>query len=189
MPMSTTLFAVTDETLKQLVAKPDAIGDFESKETYDTHLWQSLPYFLTGGEDGEEGDDGDEDDDEDEDGEEDEDGDDDGDDEHPLSLVLLGDRAVKCKRLENGAFYTFVPSRVAELSTLLTAVKPAEIKKLVLATDLEEALDGELYEELEQVDLTEPDDLVKQLLTDLKGLVAFYASAAKQNLAIVSYTT
>jgi hypothetical protein len=193
MPMSTTLFAVTDETLKQLVAKPDSISDFESKEKYNTYLWQALPYFLTGGEDGEDEDEEeDEEDSEDEDEEPDEvaaEDDDDGEDDHPLAVVLIGDRAVKCKRLENGAFHTITPARVAELSALLSAVKPTAIKKLVLATDLEEALDGELYEELEQVELTEPDALVKQLLIDLKALVAFYASAARQSLAIVGYTT
>lgn len=193
MPMSTTLFAVTEETLKSLVAKPDSISDLKSKETYNTYLWQSLPYFLTGGEDGEdEEEEEEEEDDEDEHEEPDEvsvEEDEDGEDDHPLAVVLTGDRAVKCKRLENGAFYTITPSRVAELSDLLAAVKPAAIKKLVLATDLEEALDGELYEELEQLDLTEPDAVAKQLLTDLKALVAFYASTAKQNLAIVGYTT
>jgi Domain of unknown function (DUF1877) len=192
MPMSTTLFAVTDETLKALVAKPESIGKFESKATYDTYLWQSLPYFLAGGEDGEEADDEDdaeENDDEDEDEEPVAEEEDEDEEAHALSVVLTGDRAVKCRSLENGAFYTLVPSRVAELSALLTAVKSNEIKKLVLKTDLEEALDGELYEELEQLDLTEPDDVAKRILTDLKALVAFYASAAKQNLAIVSYTT
>lgn len=184
MPMSTTLFAVTEETMKRLEAKPDSIGDFESKEKYDTYLWQSLPYFLTSGDDAEDGDD-----DEDEEEEEEDEDDEDDVEEHPLDAVLTGDRTVKCKQLENGAFYTLTASRVVELSALLAAVKPLEVKKRVLAADLEEALDGELYEELEQLDLTEPDAAAAQVVKDLKALVKFYDSAAKQKLGIVLYTT
>jgi hypothetical protein len=188
--MPTKLFAVTEETLKRLVSNPDSIGEFESKETYETHLWQSLPYFLTGGEEEEEEEEEEEDsEDEDEDEEPQEAvDDDDGEDAHPLAVVLSGDRAVKCKRLENGAFHTITASRAAELSVLLAAVKPAAIKKLVLATELEEALDGELYEELEQLDLTDPDAAAARIVKDLKSLVAFYASVAKQDLAIVLTT-
>jgi hypothetical protein len=252
--MSTTLFAVTEETLARLEAKPDSISDLESSKTFDTYLWQSLPYFLTteaeeeededdgeeeegdeedeeeeeedegeeeaeaeddegeggdededeeddeGEDDGEEDDEDEDEDDEDEDDGEDEDDEDEGEEEeedgdeddqpaHPLDAVLIGDRSVKCRRLENGAFHVITAPRVAELSALLAAVKPSEIKRRVLATDLEEALDGELFEELEQLDLTDPDEVAANVVRDLKGLVKFYAAAARQGLAIVLYTT
>lgn len=179
MAMSTTLFAVTPEALARLEAAPETIHELEAKKTFDTYLWTTLPYFLSGGETGE--DDTEEDDDDSED-------DDDG-PEHPLAPALIGTRAVPCNRLENGAFHV-VPVQVAkELALLLAEVDLQELKSAVLEADLEEVDDGEVWEELEQLDLTEPEEVAKAVVKDLKGLTAFYAAAAKQGLAVVLYTT
>lgn len=180
MAMSTTLFAVTPEALAKLEAAPETIHELEAKKTFDTYLWTTLPYFLSGGE-AEDGEDEDEDEDE-------ENSDDDG-SEHPLAPALIGTRAVPCNRLENGAFHV-VPVQVAkELAALLAEVDLKELKSAVLEADLEEVDDGEVWEELEQLDLTEPEEVAKAVVKDLKGLTAFYAAAAKQGLAVVLYTT
>lgn len=187
MAMSTTLFAVTSEKLESLEANPESIGTLDSKLSLSTYLWQSLPYFLSAeDEEEEEDDEEDEDEDEDEDEEEEEEDDDEAND---LAAVLAGDDSVKCPSLENGAFYTISAERVAELSALLVAVKPSEIKKRVLGADLEEVHDGEVYEELEQLDLTEPDAAAAAIVKDLKALVKFYAETAKKGLGLVMYTS
>lgn len=183
MAMSMQLFAVSPEELEGLVKSPDTIMNLDSKLTYSTYLWQSIPYFLGEGE-GEEDEDEDEDDDrEDEGDEEDDEG------GHPLAAALHGDRSIKCKRLENGAFCIITAERVRELSKLLAEVKPSEIKERVFETDLEEALDGELWEELEQIDLTEPNEVAVQVVKDVKQLVKFYAEAAKAGLGIALYAS
>lgn len=179
MPMSTTLFGVTPETLSKLEAAPDTIDKLTSTTMFDTYLWTTIPYFLSGGDEAE-----DEDEDEDEG---------DGDDEdvpaHPLEPVLIGTRSVPCKRLENGAFHVVPAEVVKELATLLAEVDLADIEAAVLEAELEEVYDGEVWEELEMLDLTEPEDVAKAVLKDLKGLTKFYAAAAKQGLAVVLYTT
>ncbi len=175
--MSTQLFAVSAEVLARLEKTPDSIGELEAELSFETYLWQSIPYFLGEGEEGDE-------DEEDDEGEDEDDS-----EAHPLAAVLNGDRAIKCLRLENGAFYVISPERVGELAALLAQVKPAEVKDRVLEAELEEALDGELFEELEQLDLTEPAALAAQLLKDLKRLVKFYADAARAGLGIALYTT
>lgn len=176
MPMSTTLLAVSPATLLGLEANPDSIQELESKRTFDTYLWTTIPYFLTDGQD--DGEDADEDDE-----------DDDRRGAHPLSPVLDGVRSVSCARLENGAFYVVPAEDVAKLSTLLAAVDHAQIRRAVLEADLEEILDGEVWEELEQLDLSEPEEVAASLLVDLQSLTAFYAEASRAGLAIVGYTT
>ncbi|HRC54508.1 MAG TPA: DUF1877 family protein [Kofleriaceae bacterium] len=196
MAMSTTLFAVTPEALAHLEANPESIHKLVSKKTYDTYLWTTLPYFLSGGADEDEA--GDDDEAEAGDEAEDEAGDDGGeagDDEEEaeaddlLASVLTGTRSVSCSRLENGAFHVMPVGKVIELAALLAAVKPSQLKDAVLDAELEDVLDGEVWEELEQLDLQEPEEVAAQLVKDLKSLVTFYAFAAKQRLAIVSYTT
>lgn len=187
MAMSTTLFAVTPEALAKLEAAPETIHELEAKKTFDTYLWMTLPYFLSGGETDEDDDEDDEDDEGDNEDEEEDDSDDEP--EHPLAPALIGTRAVPCNRLENGAFHV-VPVQVAkELASLLAEVDLKELKSAVLEADLEEVDDGEVWEELEQLDLTEPEEVAKAVVKDLKGLTAFYAAAAKQGLAVVLYTT
>lgn len=177
MPMSTTLLAVSPATLIGIEANPDSIHDVESKRTFDTYLWTTLPYFLTDGQG--DGDDGDDDADEADDRGE----------AHPLSPVLDGVRSVSCARLENGAFYVVPAEDVAKLSTLLAAVDHAQIRRAVLEADLEEILDGEVWEELEQLDLSEAEEVAASVLVDLQSLTAFYAAASRAGLAIVGYTT
>lgn len=182
MPMSTTLFGITPEALAKLEAAPETIDQLRSKTMFDTYLWTTLPYFLTGGDDDE--DDEDEDDEADEGDDEDRDGGD-----HPLAPALIGTRAVACSRLENGAFHV-VPAEVAkEVAMLLAEVNPAELEAAVLEADLEEVYDGEVWEELEMLDLTEPHEVAKAVVLDLAGLTAFYAAVAEQGLAVVLYTT
>lgn len=173
MPMSTTLLAVSPATLRSLEASPNSIHEVESQRIFNTYLWTTIPYFLTDGQD----DDGDEDEDEDREG------------AHPLSPVLDGVRSVSCARLENGAFYVVPAEDVAKLSTQLAAVDHAQIRRAVLEADLEEILDGEVWEELEQLDLSEPEEVAASLLVDLQSLTAFYAKASSAGLAIVGYTT
>jgi Domain of unknown function (DUF1877) len=189
MAMSTTLFAVTPEVLSKLEASPETISEFESKKTFGTYLWTTLPYFLSGGET--ELDDDEEEDEEDEEDDDDDDDDEDDDDDarHPLAPVLIGTRAVPCNRLENGAFHVVPVAKVRELAALLAKVDREELKEKVLEAELEELDDGEVWEELEQLDLSEPQDVAAAVLEDLKGLTSFYAFAAKQGLAIVLYTT
>jgi hypothetical protein len=113
MAMSTTLFAVSAETLAHLKAQPDAIMELDSKDVFSTYLWTSIPYFLAADEyvgDGEE---------------------DDGDDGDPEALadILNGTDSVKCARLENGCFDVFEPS---SLNAELAVVDLGEIEKRVL---------------------------------------------------------
>lgn len=178
MPMSTTLFGIAPEALAELESSPDTIDKLTSETMFDTYLWTTIPYFLSGGEDDLE------DEEEDEDGDEEEDG-----AGHPLEPVLIGTRSVPCKRLENGAFHV-VPAEVArELATLLAEVDLAELEAAVLEAELEEIYDGEVWEELEMLDLTEPEEVAKAVVQDLMGLTAFYAAAAQKGLAVVLYTT
>ncbi len=177
MPMSTTLFGIAPEALAELEASPDTIDKLTSETMFDTYLWTTIPYFLSGGDDEEADDEGEED------------GEEEGGAAHPLEPVLIGTRSVPCKRLENGAFHV-VPAEVAkELATLLAEVDLAELEAAVLEAELEEIYDGEVWEELEMLDLTEPEEVAKAVVQDLMGLTAFYAAAAKKGLAVVLYTT
>jgi hypothetical protein len=173
MPMSTTLFAVSADTIKNLKANPAAIVELDAKDQFSTYLWTTIPYFLTEGE-------GDEDEGDEDEGDE---------DSHPLANVLTGTSSVDCNRLECGNFYVFDPDDVVTLSAELAAVKSVDIKNRVLEADLEEVLDGEVWEELEQQDLTEPEDVAKNVLDDIKRLKAFYVATAKNKFGIVGYTT
>lgn len=180
MPMSTTLFGITPEALAELETSPDTIEKLTSETMFDTYLWTTIPYFLSGGEDEEE---------DEEDENEDEDSEAEGGAAHPLEPVLIGTRSVPCKRLENGAFHV-VPAEVArELATLLAEVDLAELEAAVLEAELQEIYDGEVWEELEMLDLTEPEEVAKAVVQDLMGLTAFYAAAAQKGLAVVLYTT
>jgi hypothetical protein len=172
MPMSTTLFAVSAEKLAELKKKPDGIMKLDSKDTFSTYLWTSIPYFLAPEDFDDEGDD-----------EDDEDG------GSELGSVLSGTDSVDCSRLENGSFYVFEPADVANFSTLLGDVDVAEIKQRVLDAELEEVCDGEVWEELEQQDLSEPKEVAKAVVEDLKRLKKFYADIAKKKLALVGYTS
>ena len=96
---------------------------------------------------------------------------------------------MSCDRLECGSFYVFDPADVATLSTELASVKPGEIEKRVLEAELEEVLDGEVWEELEQQDLAEPEAVAKSVVDDLARLKKFYAQVAKNKLGLVGYTT
>ena len=173
MPMSTTLFAISAEKLAELKKKPDGIMKLDSKDTYNTYLWTSIPYFLAPGDYDDEGDDEDDDDSS----------------ASELGSVLSGTDSVDCSRLENGSFYVFEPADVENLSTLLADVDVAEIKERVLEAELEEVCDGEVWEELEQQDLSEPKEVAKAVVEDLKRLRKFYADVAKKKLALVGYTT
>lgn len=176
MAMSTTLFAVAEEVIDRLKSEPSAILQLESKDVYSTYLWTTIPYFLN---------------DADDEGDDEGDDDDDDDDElsHPLANVLSGTSSVECENLECGAFYVFDPSDVETLSKLLAAVKPSDIKKRILDAELEEVYDGEVWEELEQQDLSEPEEVAKEVLDDVKRLKAFYANAVKNKRGLVGYTT
>ena len=184
MAMSTTLFAVSPEVIDRLKSEPSTIMQLESKDVYSTYLWTTIPYFLNEADD--EGDD--EEDDDDDDGDDDDGGDDD-ELSHPLANVLSGTSSVECENLECGAFYVFDPSDVETLSKLLAAVKPSDIKKRILEAELEEGYDGEVWEELEQQDLSEPEEVAKEVLDNVKRLKAFYADAVKNKRGIVGYTT
>jgi hypothetical protein len=177
MPMATTLFAVSAETLARLKAEPDAITALDSKDTYSTYLWVSIPYFLAWDED-EDDEDEDEDEDESEAGPLDQ-----------LADVLTGTDSVNCERLECGSFSVFEPSDVATLSAALAAVNLGAIKERVLNADLEEVFDGEVWEELEQQDLSDPEEVAKAVVDDIKRLKTFYAAVAKKKLGLVGYTT
>jgi hypothetical protein len=184
MAMSTILFAVAQEVIDHLKSEPSTIMQLESKDVYSTYLWTTIPYFLNEADD--EGDD--EEDDDDDDGDDDDGGDDD-ELSHPLANVLSGTSSVECENLECGAFYVFDPSDVETLSKLLAAVKPSDIKKRILEAELEEVYDGEVWEELEQQDLSEPEEVAKEVLDDVKRLKAFYADAVKNKRGLVGYTT
>lgn len=171
MPMATTLFAVSAETLARLKAEPDAITELDSKDTYSTYLWVSIPYFLAWDED-------EDDEDESEAGASD-----------PLADVLTGTDSVNCARLECGNFSVFEPSDVATLSAALATVNLGAIKQSVLDADLEEVFDGEVWEELEQQDLSDPEEVAKAVVDDIKRLKKFYAAVAKKKLGLVGYTT
>jgi hypothetical protein len=193
MAMSTTLFAVTPTLLRSLEAAPDTITELKAERTFDTYLSMTLPFFLSEKPD-EASDEDDADDEEEEDADDaadaSEDSDDDDDDghAHPLAPVLIGTRSVTCNRLENGAFHVVPVDVVQELASLLANVDVAGLTSAVLEADLEDIADGEVWEELEQLDLTEPKQVAKALLKDLKGLTAFYAAAAKDGSAVVLYT-
>ena len=106
-----------------------------------------------------------------------------------LGAVLSGTDSVDCSRLENGSFYVFEPSDVASFSELLGDVDLGEIKQRVLEAELEEVCDGEVWEELEQQDLSENKEVAKAVVDDLKRLRKFYAEVASKKLALVGYTS
>lgn len=175
MAMSTELFAVSTDVLARLKAAPETIAELDSKETFSTYLWTSIPYFLA-----EYLHDGDAESDDDSD---------DSDDATSLANVLSGTGFVNCARWESGGLYVFEPDDVASLSAELALVDLDEVKKRVLEADLEEVFDGEIWEELEQLDLSEPRAVASALMEDLERLKKFYADAARKKLALVGYTT
>ena len=150
---------------------PIRSAEIDREASFSTYLFTTLPYFLTRGD------------------REDDQGEDEDDDRHPLAPVLEGARSVACDRLENGAFFVVPETDVGVLSGLLAGVDRTALRDAVLGADLEDILDGEVWEELEQLNLSEPEEVAKGVLSDLEGLTELYAAAAREGRAIVLYTT
>lgn len=161
MAMQTTLFAIPQDQLDALVADPDSIHTLDSDHTFGTYISVTLTYFLTLAESS----------------------------GGPMSEVLGGTDSVECERLENAYFFVVPSARVAELLDPLLSVDTDALRAKVLEADLEEVMDGELYEELEMASLFEAEEVATEVVRELERLKLFYKKTAEANHGIVMYTT
>lgn len=157
--MSHTLFPLSQDQIDALLKNPDTIGEIHSANSFDTYVCMTLNYFLAGEEE-----------------------------QGLLSEVLGGCQSVECSRLECAYFCVVAASKVSSLANALSQIEMQNLKTRVLEADLEEIMDGEVYEELEMASLFTPEETANEVVEDLVKLQNFYAQAARDGLGIVMYT-
>jgi len=157
--MVTRLLTLSAASLSGLMTSPDAVNRLSSPRPYSTHIGAAIAYFL-GRPAGSE----------------------------RLSQALEGSASIECTTLENGYFFVVPPEQVSELLGLLRRVDVARFRQSILDADLEDLLDGELSEEIELAGLYSSEEAAEEASSDLQKLIAFYAEAADEGLALVGYT-